>query len=51
MEARNTARTTLQTHAQEAATGRDYEPPSFEEISLCCEIFAYAPDGDDRPLF
>jgi hypothetical protein len=26
-----------------------YEPPSFEVISLCCEISAYAPD--DEPLF
>ena len=25
--------------------------PSIEEISLGCEISAYAPDGDDRPLF
>jgi hypothetical protein len=28
-----------------------FERPSVEEISLCCEISAYAPDGDDRPLF
>jgi hypothetical protein len=28
-----------------------FERPSIEEISLCCEISAYAPDGDDRPLF
>lgn len=28
-----------------------FEPPSIEAISLCCEISAYAPDGDDRPLF
>ncbi len=27
-----------------------YERPSFEVISLDCEITAYAPDGDD-PLF
>ena len=27
-----------------------YERPSFEVISLDCEITAYAPD-DDRPLF
>ncbi len=26
-----------------------YEPPSFEVISLSCEITAYAPD--DEPLF
>jgi hypothetical protein len=28
-----------------------FERPSVEEISLCCEISAYAPDDDDRPLF
>jgi hypothetical protein len=28
-----------------------FERPSIEEISLCCEISAYAPGGDDRPLF
>ena len=28
-----------------------FERPSVQEISLCCEISAYAPDGDDRPLF
>jgi len=28
-----------------------FERPSVEEISLSCEISAYAPDGDDRPLF
>jgi hypothetical protein len=27
-----------------------YERPSFEVISLDCEITAYAPDGND-PLF
>ena len=27
-----------------------YEPPSYEVISLDCEITSYAPDGD-RPLF
>jgi len=27
-----------------------YERPSFEVISLDCEITAYAPDGD-QPLF
>jgi hypothetical protein len=26
-----------------------WQPPSFEVISLCCEITAYAPD--DEPLF
>ena len=34
-----------------APHGLGYERPSVEEISLCCEISAYAPDGDDRPLF
>lgn len=34
------------------ATGAPrFERPSVQEISLCCEISAYAPDGDDRPLF
>lgn len=28
-----------------------YEPPTFEVICLACEISAYAPDGDDTPLF
>jgi hypothetical protein len=28
-----------------------FEAPSYQEISLCCEISAYAPDGDDQPLF
>ena len=28
-----------------------YEPPTFEVISLDCEITSYAPDGDDSPLF
>jgi hypothetical protein len=28
-----------------------FERPTIETISLCCEISAYAPDGDDRPLF
>ena len=28
-----------------------FERPSIEEVSLCCEISAYAPDDDDRPLF
>jgi len=28
-----------------------FERPQATEISLCCEISAYAPDGDDRPLF
>lgn len=28
-----------------------FKRPGAQEISLCCEISAYAPDGDDRPLF
>ena len=28
-----------------------FERPQAEQISLCCEISAYAPDGDDYPLF
>jgi hypothetical protein len=28
-----------------------YAPPTFEVISLDCEISSYAPDGDDSPLF
>ena len=40
-----------QTHIQEAEPRTDtrWEPPTFEVISLCCEISAYAPD--DEPLF
>jgi len=36
--------------ADPSALPRAYEPPSFEVLSLDCEITAYAPDGDD-PLF
>ena len=28
-----------------------YQAPTFEVISLNCEISSYAPDGDDFPLF
>ena len=28
-----------------------YEPPRIEVIPLDCEITAYAPADDDRPLF
>lgn len=28
-----------------------WDAPAFEVISLSCEISAYAPDGDDTPLF
>jgi hypothetical protein len=37
--------------AQAAAGNPVFERPSALEISLCCEISAYAPDGDDTPLF
>ena len=38
--------------AQNAQTGASrFVSPTIQEISLCCEISAYAPDGDDRPLF
>jgi hypothetical protein len=33
------------------STAARFGRPSIEEISLCCEISAYAPDGSDRPLF
>jgi hypothetical protein len=33
------------------ADARPFVRPTIEEISLCCEISAYAPDGDDWPLF
>lgn len=32
-------------------TEQSYEPPTFEVVCLDCEISAYAPDGDDTPLF
>ncbi len=32
-------------------SGAAYESPTALEVSLCCEISAYAPDDDDRPLF
>lgn len=38
--------------ARNAANGASrFVSPTIQEISLCCEISAYAPDGDDRPLF
>jgi len=37
--------------ANTAAGIAGFERPSALEISLCCEISAYAPDGEDRPLF
>ncbi len=33
------------------ALAEPYEAPTFEVISLDCEISSYAPDGDDSPLF
>jgi hypothetical protein len=30
---------------------RRFESPTIVEVSICCEISAYAPDGDDQPLF
>ena len=38
-----------QTWTENERASVEYEPPSFEVISLCCEITAYAPD--DEPLF
>jgi hypothetical protein len=32
-------------------SARRFEAPTIVEVSLCCEISAYAPDGDDQPLF
>ena len=38
-------------HDPQALEGKaeTYQPPSFEVISLACEITSYAPD--DEPLF
>jgi hypothetical protein len=36
--------------APASRTGR-WQRPSFEVISLSCEISAYAPDEGDSPLF
>jgi len=54
MEERITRSATSSTQAAptgEPAAPRRFERPQAEQISLCCEISAYAPDGDDRPLF
>jgi len=32
-------------------SARRFESPTIVEVSLCCEISAYAPDGDGQPLF
>lgn len=39
---------TLRTETREP---RPFARPSFDVIALDCEITAYAPDGDDDPLF
>jgi hypothetical protein len=36
---------------EQARGDERYTPPTFELISLDCEISSYAPDGDDGPLF
>lgn len=33
-----------------SGSARRFESPTVQTISLCCEISAYAPDGDDWPL-
>jgi hypothetical protein len=35
----------------ESSKSAGYESPTFEVISLDCEITAYAPDDGDTPLF
>ena len=37
--------------AEQTDQPKRFERPAAQEISLCCEISAYAPDGDDFPLF
>ena len=37
--------------AEQTNQPKRFERPAAQEISLCCEISAYAPDGDDFPLF
>ena len=53
MDIRLTHSATSYGDSQTAANDRTagFERPTALEISLCCEISAYAPDGDDRPLF
>ena len=36
---------------EQASVDERYAPPTFEIISLDCEISSYAPDGDDYPPF
>ena len=43
--------TTTFDNAIPGGSKRRFESPTIQEISICCEISAYAPDGDDRPLF
>ena len=43
--------TSTRASAPAAEQNARFERPAAQEISLCCEISAYAPDGDDRPLF
>jgi hypothetical protein len=40
----------IEQRAVGTAEPRPWVPPSFEVISLDCEITSYAPDGD-QPLF
>jgi hypothetical protein len=48
---RHTSAEDLNGSSRSESEHAQFERPSIEEISLCCEISAYAPDGDDRPLF
>ena len=34
-----------------SAEARSFSAPTVVEVSLCCEISAYAPDEGDQPLF
>ena len=36
---------------EERADAFRFETPTLDAVSLSCEISAYAPDGDDVPLF
>ncbi len=55
MEERITRPATSFGDASRAAGSTDkpvrFARPTAQQISLCCEISAYAPDGDDLPLF
>ncbi len=39
----------MESEAYEPVQTPAYEPPTYELVTLCCEITAYAPD--DEPLF